>query len=131
MAQLDGQRQPGGVRHLGSDRGRGAHHVGAAQAKVAGHLPAARGGLALFAKQAQVKLARGEAQAQHQGQVAVVRHDIIIATPQGEGGASLDAFLPHGGDVEGNLALPVQGPGALVQPPGAQHLPIDVQQVFR
>ncbi len=97
---------------------------------MARHLPGARRRIARFAHQAKHELARGQAPRQHERQITVIRDQPIRTSIQGEAGRHLSGLMADPGDMERDLALPVEHPGALVEASGQQHHPVHLEQGF-
>src|SRR5215217_1980169 len=84
---------------------------------MAGHLASATVRVFLLAQEAKELVAGGLAEEQGHTRVAVVGIQEIVAGAQVIGGADLGGLLALAGDNERSLALAVEDPGSLIDPP--------------
>src|SRR5690606_4177681 len=58
----------------------------------------------------------------------VIRDHVIDFPIDSKGGPNLSRLVTHCADMEVNSPLPVQNPGAFIQPPAEEHIPVHFQQ---
>jgi hypothetical protein len=121
-AHLEGQGAPRRLRELHPYGRRRGNDVELAAGEVARHLAPAAVGVLLAAEQGEQLVAGAHPQGHHDGMVAVVGVDVVVAGAQVVGGADLATLLPLAGDHESRLALAVEDPGPLVHPAGDKHV---------
>src|SRR5215218_2433428 len=96
---------------------------------MAGHLASATVRVFLLAQEAKELVAGGLAEEQGHTRVAVVGIQEIVAGAQVIGGADLGGLLALAGDNERSLALAVEDPGQLIDPPREQHIVMNLALV--